>query len=146
VRKHPEKVWKTEQEFVVGFSGNFAVGQFLRFDFHWDPVSYPIERWLITVVQPKLKHKIVKRFEKSEEWNLLIGIEGRIFLLSPCGDVEETIKPFAAIGSGSDCAMGALEALYLTNVDMPSWERVETALYAASATHADVKGPMHLIV
>ena len=145
VRRGAQKIWKTE-DFVVGFSGGFAIGQYLRYDFKWEPVSYPLERWLVKTMQPKLKHKIIKHFEKSEDWNLLIGIKGRVFLLSPCGDVEETIKPFAAIGSGADCAMGALEALYLTNQEMRSWERVETALHAASATHPDVKSPMHIIV
>ena len=154
VRRGVPKVWTVNVgiEIIVGFCGNFGNGQWLRHGFEWprfDPEiddRETVEEWLVSRVQRALRIRSIERFglEDSKEWVLLIGLArpGRLFVLSPCGDVEESFKKFAAIGSGAEVAKGALEALESFNM-MP-WERLEAAMSAAKEFRCDVGGPVHM--
>lgn len=148
VRRGQQKMWTTKCgiKIILGFCGQFGKGQWIRYGFQWPEFYEPLENWLITSVQPALRQSMIQRFgtDTNLDWTLLLGISkpGRLFILSPCGDIEESTKKFAAIGSGSDLAKGALEAL--ESVDMLSWDRLESAMSAASQFRTDVHGPVHL--
>jgi ATP-dependent protease HslVU (ClpYQ) peptidase subunit len=142
IRKHRSKCWK-QGEFVVGFCGDFGFGLWLRHVFRWPEVSCPIEEWLVADIQTRLHREVVERFGKSEDWNVIIGIRGRIFVLSSCGDVEETNKPYAAIGSGAEFAKGVLWSMESSTC--PSWEKIDAALIASAEFVSDVRGPMHIV-
>jgi hypothetical protein len=141
VRRGASKIW-TMHNCIVGFCGDFGFGQWVRYVFQWDAPYEPYEQWLV-VTQTKLKKAIVKRFEKSEDWQLIVAIDGRVFVLSPCGDVEETCKNFAAIGTGADTAKGALECM--KDTDMMSWEKIDKAMEIAADYNCDVRLPVHYL-
>ena len=149
VRHGQQKVWTLDCgiQIIVGFCGNFGNGQWVRYGFKWPRYcGMPLERWLISKVQPALRLSFITRFgpDANVDWNLIVGFPrpGRLFVLSPCGDIEESEKNFAAIGSGRDVAKGALEAL--ESVPMYSWERLELAMAAAIQFRSDVRSPVHL--
>jgi ATP-dependent protease HslVU (ClpYQ) peptidase subunit len=143
VRRGAAKIWSMD-DFIVGFCGDFGFGQFLRYAFEWEQPYEPYEKWLV-VTQKKLKKAIVKRFEKNDDWQLIVAIKGRVFVLSPCGDVEETVKNFSVIGSGADTARGAMESMNMHNPDMMSWEKIDSAMAVAADYHCDVRLPVHYL-
>jgi len=143
VRRGASKIWSM-QDFVVGFCGDFGFGQFVRYGFKWEEAYEPYEKWLV-MTQKKLKKAIVKRFEKNEDWQLIVAIKNRVFVLSPCGDVEETTKNFSAIGSGADTARGAMESMNANNPNMLSWEKIDNAMTISAEYNCDVRLPVHYL-
>ena len=143
VRRGASKIWAMNN-CIIGFCGDFGFGQWVRYGFEWEAPYEPYEKWLV-LTQKKLKKAIVKRFEKSEDWQLIVAVKGRIFVLSPCGDVEETAKNFAVIGSGADAARGAIECMNINNPEMMSWEKIDTAMAIAAEYNSDVRLPVHYL-
>ena len=154
IRSGSSKSWKCQigrDEFLVGFSGNFAEGLFIRYGFAWpERRAENMESWLVSKVQPALQEALFKRFEQRNkntelDWSLLIAAKpGRIFSLSMCGDVEECAFTFAAIGSGKTAALGCLQTLELEHSPLVSWERAELALKVAQTFQSSVRAPFHL--
>jgi ATP-dependent protease HslVU (ClpYQ) peptidase subunit len=151
VRAGVPKVWKVTCgiELIIGFCGNFGNGQWIRHGFKWPQYDgRPFFHWLVGVLQPALRRSFVKRFGSDyvdlNSWQLMVGAArpARLFVLSPCGDVEESLKPYACIGSAIDVAKGALEVLEAH--DMDPWDRLEAAMRAAKEFHCDVAGPTHI--
>jgi ATP-dependent protease HslVU (ClpYQ) peptidase subunit len=141
VRSESSKSWKHTlddgETIILGFSGNFAEGLFIRHAFKWPrrKLCQQWDTWLVKEVQPALQQAMKKRFEDRKdvnlEWSLLIGVKpGRIFSLSMCGDVEESSMPFAAIGSGAAAALGCMFALTQSSTTA-SWDVAYTGLQAA---------------
>jgi len=154
-RRGSQKVWvaRVQEDFsvLVGFSGGFAQGCWVRHNFKWPqrPVWMAPQQWLVARVQPALKTSLSGRFGsaawKEMDWALLVGLRspGRLYVLSPCGDVEEASVPYAAIGAAAQLATGCLAALEAA--DLPSWVRVEQALYVSERFHSTVRAPMHIL-
>lgn len=143
VRRGASKIWAMNN-CIIGFCGDFGFGQWVRYAFKWEAPYKPYEKWLV-LTQKRLKKAIMKRFEKSEDWQLIVALDGRIFVLSPCGDVEETTKNFAAIGTGADAARGAIECMNINNPDMMSWDKIDTAMAIAAEYNSDVRLPVHYL-
>lgn len=154
VRKGCSKAWVEDVcgvgEMLVGFSGNFSTGLWIRHAFKW-PRKFPnesMETWLVRRVQPILADAMKKRFsaedkdENRTSWELLLAKPREIFKLHPCGDVETCVLPFACIGDGAQVAQGALHASVGSR---PSWDALETAFQACLASRASVRGPLHML-
>lgn len=154
VRAGSSKSWSCyvgKEEILVGFAGNFAEGNFIRYAFEWPKrkKGQEVAEWLVADVQPNIQKCLKERFEDRKdvpiEWVLLIGVKpGRLFVLSQCGDVQEALAPYAAIGAGFSTALGCLETLDLESSSLLSWERVEMALKVSEKFHSSVRGPMNL--
>ena len=154
VRRGNTKVWKFtlgSEDIMIGFCGTFAVGSWVRYGFEWPAVQYPIKQWLVVDVVPALRESIAKRFrlDNKDEFDttfiLCFRRPGRIFVLSPCGDVEEPSNTFTAIGSGSEIALGAMSTLKMIGSDLMSWDEVDIALKTSEQHHSSVHGPMHIL-
>lgn len=149
------KIWEIfngEECIVVGFAGNCSELSFVRHAFKWPSrlQSQSIENWLVESVQPELSHAFRKRFKKYDadyqlEWEMIMLIKpGRIFRLSQCGDVEESVELYNAIGSGRHVALGALASLDREAPNLVSWEKVQVALNVCEKYHSSVRKPFHL--
>ena len=135
---------------LVGFSGNFAAGMWIRFGFVW-PVLHPyetLEEYLVVKVQPALVKSLSKRFKTEMDdnrtaWQLLVARPHEIFRVHSCGDVESSVLPFASIGDGYQVAHGALFALQDSHA--PVWEKLESAFRACVNARTTVRGPLHML-
>jgi len=154
LRRNSPKIWKS-RNIVFGYSGDFAVCQWIRYGFKWPEFNdfKTIERYLVRCLH-LLDESIKKRHPdmqtgQRDDWQLLLGIpgsmsgtgEGRIFVLYPGGDLEEPSENYTAIGSGAAVALGALCALKLSN-EKP-WDKMQIALEAAESNDIGVKRPWH---
>ncbi len=152
IRVGPSKCWKQsveDEQFLVGFAGGFAEGLFIRHAFQWPAKknSESLFDWLVSKVQPRLQKKLAERFHnrlESIDWQLIVAFKpGRIFTLTPCGDVCETSSNYSAIGSGSNAALSCLETLQHEKSNSRSWEKIDLALRMAEHFHWSVRGPFH---
>lgn len=135
---------------LVGFSGNFAAGMWIRFGFAWPPKrgAQSFEEYLVVELQPALVKALSKRFPADTDdnrtaWELLIARPRSIFKVHSCGDVESSVLPFATIGDGAHVAHGSLFALQSS--DMPVWEQLDVAFQACVSARASVRGPLHIL-
>lgn len=140
-----------DEEYLIGFAGNFAEGDFIRYSFEWPEKKkwQSIHTWLVKDVQPLLQKKIKERFEDRKcvdiDWILLFCTKpGKFYILSMCGHVEIGNKNYATIGSARDTVNGVLESLEYEHSTLVSWEKVELALTIASKFHASVQGPFKI--
>lgn len=159
LRQGSSKVWKVELpgiEFLVGFCGNFAEGLWLRHAFLW-PKFNPkkdLMAWLVSEVQPKLGKSMKARFEDRKnteiDFTFMIGVSlpyPRLFVLSICGDIAESIKNFEAIGSGAQVALGCLETLsFNTKPSLVEAQNIVLrSLEVSEMYNSGVRGPMHCL-
>jgi ATP-dependent protease HslVU (ClpYQ) peptidase subunit len=135
---------------LVGFSGNFAAGMWIRYGFEWPRFKrhQSFEEYLVVAVHPALRKSLESRFKTETDdnrtaWQLLVARPGEVFKLHACGDVESTILPFAAIGDGYQIAHGVLFALQ--DSDMDVWDKLELAFRACVSGRATVRGPLHML-
>lgn len=153
-RKGCSKAWvqtiSGARQALVGFSGNFAAGMWIRFGFSWPPKmpEQTFEEYLVVAVHPALVKSLAKRFktetdENRTAWQLLVARPGEVFRMHSCGDVESTVLPFAAIGDGYQIAHGVLHALQ--DSDEPVWDKLERAFQACVSARATVRGPLHML-
>ena len=152
-RKGCSKAWLQHVEgagnILVGFSGNFASGLWVRHGFAWPfkPRTESFEAFLVKTVQPHLQKSLQKRFpvetdENRTQWELLVATPSETFKIRSCGDVENCLGAYACIGDGAQVAQGALHAC---SENMCSWEALETAFSACKAFRASVSGPLHIL-
>lgn len=143
LRKGCCKIWKVEN-FMVGFCGNYSELMWIKYAFDWPSKkkSETLEHWLIS----KVYKNIQKAFEnrKDVSWSLMFGFSrpGRIMVLRQCGDLEERVDDFNAIGSASQLAIGSLKTME-ENKELYSWEKIENALKISEKYDCSVRGPMH---
>lgn len=135
---------------LVGFSGNFAAGMWIRYGFSWPHKQrgQSLEEFLVVSVHPALRKSLNKRFkvetdENRTGWQLLVARPREVFKMHACGDVESSTLPFAAIGDGYQIAHGVLHALQ--DSDEPVWEKLERAFRACVSARATVRGPLHML-
>jgi ATP-dependent protease HslVU (ClpYQ) peptidase subunit len=152
-RKGCSKAWVQHVEGVgkvlVGFSGNYASGLWIRHGFAWPfkPHTESLESFLVKSVQPHLQRSFHKRFpsetdENRVQWEILVATPSQLFKVRSCGDVEACSGSFACIGDGAQVAQGALHACAHT---LSSWEALEAAFSACKTFRASVHGPLHIL-
>ncbi len=95
----------------------------------------------IDAVRACLKHGgwARKDSEREEGGTFLVGVRGQLFAVYDDYQVGKAADGFAAVGSGSQIALGALYATAGTG--MKPKKRVEVALHAAERFSAGVRGP-----
>jgi len=153
-RKGCSKAWVQGVEgagnVLVGFSGNYAAGLWIRHGFAWPfrPEAQSLEAYLVKIVQPSLQRSFAKRFPAENDdnrlqWELLVATPFELFKVRSCGDVECCSNTYACIGDGAQVAQGALHVCVQTF--MSSWEALDAAFLACKAFRASVHGPLHVL-
>jgi ATP-dependent protease HslVU (ClpYQ) peptidase subunit len=144
-----EKVFQNGQ-FLIGFTSSFRMGQILRYSFqHPDhDASLTTEAYLASVwvdaVRTCFKEKGFARKENEAESGgcFLIGYRGELWEIDNDYQVARWDDGFAAIGGGTQVALGSL----FTSRDSPGLaddpeSRVRIALSAAQRFNTTVREP-----
>ena len=149
------KVWKTG-EFIYGYCGSLRAGQILQYIFtapqlpdgntDEDLELYLVNYWsealrecFLHAGSAKIKHEVQST---PNSW-FLLGVRGRLYTMQSDFSVWRTDRGYAAIGSGEQFALGALEVLKRSHASIES--KINSAL-AAAAEHAPTVGlPFHIV-
>ena len=145
VTRKDVKVFKKD-DFIIGFTTSFRMGQLLRFKLNvpkrhqdTDVYEYMVTDF-IDAVRTCLKNGGYAQQHSGEEsgGTFLAGYAGRLFEI--CGDyqVGECSLPYQAVGCGWSYAKGCLFGLPST---MSPENKIKKALGAASEFSAGVRGP-----
>ena len=133
-----EKIWLHTaygRNWLLGHTGSQLCLQVCRYVFEWgeEAPSGDIYEFLIRVWRPRLQTALKEQlcYQKLDgieqvDQNLMVGVEGRIFMFDKRLAITEFEEPFAAIGSGSAVAMGSLGTT--EGMDLSPGERLKLAL------------------
>jgi hypothetical protein len=150
-RKGCSKSWVVQIQGIgkvlVGFSGMFATGMWIRHGFHWPSKkkNESVEAYLVRSVQPAIQSSLNERFlpetdERKTNWELLFAIPSEIYKIQACGNVESSSFPYACIGDGAQVAEGVL---YCSD-HLDPWESMEKAFYVSSLHRVGIQGPFYI--
>jgi ATP-dependent protease HslVU (ClpYQ) peptidase subunit len=139
-----EKVFQNGA-FLFGFTTSFRMGQLLRYVLT-PPIPHEgqdVDRFMVgdfvNAVRTCLKDGGFATKDKEQEGGgtFLIGYRGRLYVIHDDYQVARPVNAYAAAGSGNSFALGSL----FSTEGQPPEERVRTALSAAEAHSAGVRGP-----
>ena len=144
------------EEFIIGFTSSFRMGQILRFKFK--PPSIEGERYGLDIfkymcvdfvdsLRKCFSESGFLRVQNSEEsgGTFLVGTHGRLFLIEGDFQVSESINNFNVCGAGENLALGALYALDKIKYETPP-EKIRIALEAAERFNGSVRRPFKIEV
>lgn len=130
---------------VIGFAGNFRAWQAVRFTFN--PPEHkrgPLDKYMSTTFVDSLRRclseaGIAEKKDNVEDSpsDFIVGIKGRIFVISGDYDVQESTYPFDAVGAGGQIALAAM----IARKDGSPKARLQTALRTAAALNNTVRPP-----
>lgn len=139
-----DKVYKT-RSYVLGFAGSWRVGQLLRYSF--DPPSLTgvanltdegLTKVMVNTFVPTWRDVLEAGHVKpKEDWQMLVGVRGRLFVIENDFHVGREVEGYMAIGSGGQFATGSLH----TTTGCGAQNRVAWALNAAAQHSPTVEGP-----
>lgn len=142
-----EKVF-TNGPFVMGFTSSFRMGQLLRYGLHvpeqttgQDDHEFMCTTFIDAVRACLKAGGLAKKDQEVESGGcFLVGYRGRLYLIGSDYQVGESSVGYDAVGCGGEIALGALHA----TTGAPG-KRVKTALKAAAAHSAGVRGPFVVV-
>jgi ATP-dependent protease HslVU (ClpYQ) peptidase subunit len=134
---------------VMGFTTSFRMGQLLRFNLdivekHPNIDAY---EWMCKMVIPEVRHTLkeggLAQIEDNVEsgGTFLMGAYGRLFEVDEDFQVGEPHDEYAAVGCGTDFALGALAV----SEWMDPVQRVLEALKVAAKFSGGVRPPFNII-
>ena len=146
-------------EFLMGFSGNFRLGQLLRYSLtppprleDQDTKEYLCTSFIDSVKQalahgdysigPSLNDDEIDNVS-SMRGDFLIGYRTQIFVIQSDFSLIHAVNDFAGIGSGSESANAVLYAT--RNLGLNPIDRLHMALDAAAYQINSVKPPFHFL-
>lgn len=149
--RRDEKVFKNE-DFVMGFTSSFRMGQVLRYAFvppehspRKDDMEYLVTDFIDAVREAYKESGFMSKDEESNSaesgGTFLLGYKGNLYIVDDDFQVGQTHDGYAAVGCGSDLALGSL---YTSSFSDPV-ERMEVALKAAAHFSAGVRGPFNYV-
>lgn len=139
-----EKVF-VKDDFVMGFTTSFRMGQLLRYQLQvqlrskdQDVFEYMVTLF-VEAVRKCLKNGgwAEKKDDQEKGGTFLVGYQGRLFCIGSDYQVGENLLPYNATGCGDDIAKGVLFA----NEHLNPEERIMQALEAAEQFSAGVRRP-----
>lgn len=144
-----EKVFRND-EFVIGFTSSFRMGQLLRYSFtppehssKKDDMKYLVTDFMDGVRETfKEKGFLGKEKEAETGGTFLLGYRKKLYIIDNDFQVGKTHDGFGACGCGSALALGSL---YSTKHINDPIERLRLSLEAAAHFSAGVKGPFNFI-
>jgi len=153
------KVFKKD-EFLFGISGNPRMSDILRYNFEIPVImdkDQDILEYMHQYFIPELKEclsgngVLIKQNEvvSSDSW-VMIGYQGRLFVLQSHFHLSESLLNYDALGSGMDAALGCLYGLEdLMNsewiVKMGPEEKLILALQASERFNCNVRRPFTIL-
>lgn len=156
VTRADEKVFiHPTKELIVGFSGSFRVFQVLRYMFvppkdpesnnDDDGMSYMVVNFIPALRALFTDQGVLEREEGCDMINetLLVGRAGKLYMIDSDFQVARFVDRFAAIGEGTQTALGALYAT--RNSCKRPEERLRLALEAAAEYNMTVRGPFNIL-
>lgn len=133
------KVFKVDDEMIIGFTGSFRMGQILQYSFtpparkrNEDAFKYMRTSVVDRLIQVLEEGKSINYEEGKEAYcgNFLIGYRGELYEVQDDFSVLRRALPYAAIGIGEQFALGALHVLFR---DKSKIEPQKTILLAMDA-------------
>jgi ATP-dependent protease HslVU (ClpYQ) peptidase subunit len=105
--------------------------------------SVELDRWAYHTILPRLKEAMLKNGVTEPSFNVMVGIRGRILLVDE-NAVSEDRRPYVALGSGSEVALGAMHTLMNRQGRRNHAGIVEKALEAACEFMPSCAGPLFI--
>lgn len=135
-------------EFIMGFTSSFRMGQLLRYKLSVaeQPSKMPVDEfmctWFIDAVRTCLKDGGYASFKDGTEsgGTFLVGYRGLLYYVGDDFQVGRSACGFNAVGCGNELALGSL----YSTTGKPK-RRIRTALAAAEAFSAGVRGPFAVL-
>lgn len=153
VKLNSPKVF-TNSQYIIGYAGSARMGQLLQN--YFKPSSPPkdpqkLECHMVTTFVDELRalaeEKGLRLDASDENFNdfasILVGINGRIFIIEEDWQASEWAYDYAAIGSGCSVALGSLHTT--ADLEIDPEQRVMYALTAASEHTLTVSAPYHIV-
>jgi ATP-dependent protease HslVU (ClpYQ) peptidase subunit len=144
------KIFK-KGDMLIGCSGYLRMMQLVQYSLeipkHRDAEQSLYEYMITTFIDALRKcfktagYSEINNNQEFTDSVLLIGYKGSLFKIETNYQIMEYTDSFAAIGSGSEVALGALMA---TENEQPQ-QRIEKALLAAEKFSRGVKGPFNFL-
>jgi len=140
---------------VVGTSGSLAMNNQVLYRFGVpdydgsDPLRYLVRDFVPALRVSMTEHKLLKddslvtETSTYEGWEIIVGIDNRIFNLDSWFAVRDTIHGFDTIGSGCEYAKGAIAVI--GDSDSPQGA-IYRAMKAATVYDRGVAPPYHAII
>lgn len=145
-----EKVF-TIGSMVLGFTSSFRMGQILRYKLSipaqkidQDDYAYMCTDFIDTVIST-LESNGYGRISENQKsgGSFIVAYKGKIYTIESDYQVGKSLSGYAAVGCGSDYALGAISALI--NQAHDGVRLANTALEIASLHSAGVCAPFHVI-
>jgi ATP-dependent protease HslVU (ClpYQ) peptidase subunit len=154
VKLNSPKVFRC-YEYIIGYAGSARMGQLLQNYFEpTDPPDNPeeLEFHMVTTFIDELRavaeEKALRLDASDEQVNdfaqIIVGVNGRIFVIEEDWQASEWAYDYAAIGSGCSAALGSLYTTHKLGVDPEI--RVKYALMAATEHTLTVSEPYHMVI
>lgn len=146
-----EKVFRND-EFVMGFTSSFRMGQILRYGFvppehstKKDDMSYLVTDFVDAVRQTFRERGFNPKDEDDDSdvgGQFLVGYRSHLYIIESDFQVARVFDGYAGIGCGGDLAMGSL---YTTTDYEDPLQRLHIALEAATHHSAGVRPPYNFV-
>jgi hypothetical protein len=127
--------------FIMGFTTSFRMGQLLRYKLsppkqtvHMDDMKYMVTDFIDTAIKCFVENGYGT---ESSGGSFLVGYKGTLYTVDSDFQVGKPINQYAAVGCGSNLALGSL---YTTVGKDPKY-RMKVALEAAAHFSAGVAAP-----
>ena len=149
--RRDSKVFRVGQneEFLIGFTSSFRMGQLLRYTFEpGECAGDDVERYMavdfVDATRDCLKKGGFATLKDGVEaaGSFLVGFRGRLFSVASNYQVGEAQLPHDAVGSGAQVALGSL---YASVAEVSPEARLRTALAAAEQYSAGVRRPFYVL-
>lgn len=145
VRKDPKLT--LVGEYLIGFTTSYRMGQIIIYSAIPPCTDTDLHRFMATDFVNHIR-KVAKEngaliSQNSVEYlgTFIVGLRGRLFVVDSDFGIAEPACGYAAVGSGGQCATGAL---YATHGQKPH-SRIERALSAASQHAVGVLPPFVIL-
>lgn len=146
-----QKIFKVDN-FIMGFTTSFRMGQLLRYDFN-PPKRHPdidIYKYMVTEFINEVRSCLKKggfaskKDETEKGGTFLVGYQKNLFRIENDYQVGQNILPFDSCGCGQSFALASLYTTKNNNIEPK--KRILIALGAAQEFSAGVREPFHIEV
>lgn len=114
-------------DFVIGYCHSFRLGQLVEHLFEPPPLDKDVNKaqlidYMITDFIPELRsqlesHGYPGNEDERDNWALLVGVHGNLFTIESDFHLGHDETSYAAIGAGTEYALGAMYASLRTGKD-----------------------------
>lgn len=138
-------------EAILGYTGSFRMGQVLHYN-GWPKraVTKDVDRWMATHYVDHVRKQfskagwLSKSHEREEGGRWLFAVANRLYVVEETFQVLRNACGFAACGSGSAYALGALHTMGLDEIHHDPARAAERAVEAAIAWTPGCGGTIYI--